>query len=588
MDMPRAAAADSNALRPDRPARPLRLYLLALIAGTALPLILLSLAEAFTAFRDRQRMAETGLTATARAMSTSLEHLIQGSVSALNMLGHAGALERGDLAGLYQAAQRALPYQSWYAVWLVDRDGRQVFNSLRPYGDALPSMKGMKYVQDAFANGRPAVSGLEHGRLTNQPYIAIAVPLQRHPGYVLVAGLRPDALSALIAPSAISRGGGIASIVDHDGRVIARSRDSEKWIGQPGRLSLLEAVGHGAEGLFRGRTLEGQSVYTVLAPVSGTAWSLAVGTPAEYVESPLLGALRTTVLTAGALLLLASVLALLLSRRIARPIASLAEAAGRIARGEPATVHGDCRIAEMRPLVQALQAASAANAERRRLAQRERELAFQLEAAEERERRKISQDLHDDLCQTLAAAQIRLEGLRRHRDREVMRDANEVWALIDAANRSTRSLAQDIAPPVLYEFGLVPALEWLAEELARRFKLQVRIHDDGRPNALSPEASSVLYRAVRELLINVAKHAHSATAELSIGCSGDWVVISVTDAGVGFVPSTECAVGQGGLGLAGVRERLATMGGSLDIRSAPGEGTEVTIQMPATRTAQAA
>ena len=169
---------------------------------------------------------------------------------------------------------------------------------------------------------------------------------------------------------------------------------------------------------------------------------------------------------------------------------------------------------------------------------------------------------------------------------KVRREAQEVWALVDSANRSTRSLAQDIAPPVLYEFGLVPALEWLAEELARKFKLDVRIDDDGRPKELSSEAASVLYRAARELLINVAKHARSPVAEVSISGSADGVVLSVTDAGVGFVPFAEGAVGQGGLGLASVRERLAAMGGSLDIRSARGEGTEATIQMPSIRAAR--
>ena len=147
-----------------------------------------------------------------------------------------------------------------------------------------------------------------------------------------------------------------------------------------------------------------------------------------------------------------------------------------------------------------------------------RALAADLEAAEDRERRQIARDLHDDLGQTLAAARIRLAALCDDARGDVRARATEVGALIDQANNAIRSLAAQLAPAVLHELGLVAALEWLSEEIERTFQLSVTIADDGRDKPLSQEARSILYRAVRELLINVAKHAQ--TAQRSWSASG--------------------------------------------------------------------
>lgn len=207
-----------------------------------------------------------------------------------------------------------------------------------------------------------------------------------------------------------------------------------------------------------------------------------------------------------------------------------------------------------------------------------RSLAAQLEAAGDNERRQIARDLHDDLGQTLAAAQIRLAALRNDGSGEVRAKANEVGELIDRAHSAVRSLAAQLAPAVLHELGLLAALEWLGEEIETTFKLKVSVIDDGEPKPLSQEARSILYRAVRELLINVAKHAQTDSAVVECDTVQDRIVIRVSDSGVGYDVATDAR--PRGVGLISVRERLSNIGGATAVSSARGAGTVVTLTAP--------
>jgi len=209
-----------------------------------------------------------------------------------------------------------------------------------------------------------------------------------------------------------------------------------------------------------------------------------------------------------------------------------------------------------------------------------RALVSELEAAEDRERRQLARDLHDDLGQTLAAARVRLAGLCGDARDDVRDPAEAVAALIDQANASTRSLASQLAPEVLYELGLTPALEWLCEEVGRTFGLEVTVHDDGRPKPLSHEARSILYRGVRELVINVAKHARTDNAIVEVERADDQIVVRVSDAGVGYDPAASAAMPRRGLGLASMRERLSFIGGTLEVQSRQGDGTVAVLSAP--------
>ena len=212
-----------------------------------------------------------------------------------------------------------------------------------------------------------------------------------------------------------------------------------------------------------------------------------------------------------------------------------------------------------------------------------RALTLELMASEARERRVIAADLHDGLGQSLAVATLKLTALVHPEGGEskddFLRQLQEIEDTIDRSNATVRSLSTQLSPPVLYQFGLGAALEWLTEEMMRTYGLSVELSLGGLPQ-LDETVSSALFRIVRELLINVWKHAEVSKAEVSASsdAAGGELSIVVADAGVGFdvehllKPSVNNSYG-----LFSIRERVAFLGGTMRIDSGPGRGATVMI-----------
>jgi two-component system, chemotaxis family, CheB/CheR fusion protein len=212
-----------------------------------------------------------------------------------------------------------------------------------------------------------------------------------------------------------------------------------------------------------------------------------------------------------------------------------------------------------------------------------RALSAALSLTEERERRAIAADLHDDLGQTLAALKMRLDLLHKRAPAgplaDDLRSASEL--LLQASNR-VRSLAFQLSPTILYELGLVPALEWLADEMRRTYALQVTVEaDSGARVSLDASMRTILFRAVRELLINVSKHADTHLAKVVCRTEGAHMVIIVADNGKGFDAKILFdPKAQRGFGLLAVRERVTSLGGTMKCESIPGDGSRVTLELP--------
>ncbi|MBA3316373.1 MAG: response regulator [Planctomycetota bacterium] len=218
-----------------------------------------------------------------------------------------------------------------------------------------------------------------------------------------------------------------------------------------------------------------------------------------------------------------------------------------------------------------------------RRSQQLRMLASELTKAEERERRRLAQMLHDDLQQMLVAARMHITAITPEasptRMIELIRHVDD---LLDRSIRLSRNLTHRASPPVLYDAGLAPAFEWLGRQVEEEHGLEVEVDCDDEAQPESQDTRIFLYQACRELLFNVVKHAGSKRCKLAMHRAGnDEVQVSVCDEGTGFDPDEKGEIGKGdGFGLFSIRERLELIGGRMEIESVAGEGTCVRLFAP--------
>ena len=217
-------------------------------------------------------------------------------------------------------------------------------------------------------------------------------------------------------------------------------------------------------------------------------------------------------------------------------------------------------------------------------AQKLRLLSAELSLAEEAERRRIAEMLHEDLQQLLVAARMQLAALGRTQDaaqREPI--AREIADALERAFQLTRTLSVELAPPVLYEHGLAAALEWLAAETRKNYNIEVTVEADCSANPKAADVRIFLFRAVRELLLNSAKHAGGSAVHITMQHRRpDNVRIIVADNGHGFDPNLldDKRTGSQTVGLLNIRERVSSFGGEFLINSGPNRGTRITLSLP--------
>ncbi len=204
-------------------------------------------------------------------------------------------------------------------------------------------------------------------------------------------------------------------------------------------------------------------------------------------------------------------------------------------------------------------------------------LTSELLFAEENERHRISNELHDGLNQLMTLALLRTAQLKDATRGASHELATEIERILNDAGRSARSLTYQLSPPILYDLGFEPAIQWLAEDVQRTYGLEVELDDDGEAAPLDDRVRILLFRALRELLINIAKHAGAKRAHITFQRSAERLTISVRDDGKTFDPNTDAPRGSG---LDAIRERLANLGGRMRIQSDPRTGTEILLETP--------
>jgi signal transduction histidine kinase len=196
----------------------------------------------------------------------------------------------------------------------------------------------------------------------------------------------------------------------------------------------------------------------------------------------------------------------------------------------------------------------------------------------EMEVRRIAHALHDEAGQTLTAVHLKLAEMERQMFSQGAAGFVEVRQLLGRVEEQLRQFSHELRPALLDEFGLVPALEALADSFGKRTGLDIAVIATTRERFPTP-LETALYRIVQETLINANRHARARRVTIQIRVETKMIHCSVLDDGVGF----DCEAAREGLGLLGIRERLVNLCGRLTITSRIGEGTRIAVALPMER-----
>jgi signal transduction histidine kinase len=215
----------------------------------------------------------------------------------------------------------------------------------------------------------------------------------------------------------------------------------------------------------------------------------------------------------------------------------------------------------------------------RRNRERLRSLATQLEDVEERERRRIAENLHDLIGQTLAIANMKLGLLARTTTGEAQHgEIEEVRRLNQRMLDETRNIITELSPPVLEEQDMQTAVEWLIDHFREKHDLDIDYEERLDDTEISYPIRRFVFRTLRELLFNVIKHARTRKVDVDVESGPTSVNLRVRDKGLGF--DTTRLEDTDGFGLFSLQERVEAMGGSLELDSVEGSGTNVRVMVP--------
>jgi signal transduction histidine kinase len=208
-----------------------------------------------------------------------------------------------------------------------------------------------------------------------------------------------------------------------------------------------------------------------------------------------------------------------------------------------------------------------------------KDLSARLVQAQETERRALSRELHDEVGQSLSAVLVELRNLSTGQagrlDAQSRNHVETIKGLVENAVRVVRNMSLLLRPSMLDDLGLIPALKWQARECSKRTGMDVSVAAEFDSDNLPDDYKTCIYRVVQEALHNCARHSQATTVRIKLLQERDWLMLTIQDDGQGFdARQTK------GLGLLGIQERAARLGGRCEIHSMPGTGAIVSVQLP--------
>ena len=479
----------------------------------------------------------------------------------------------GNAKRTLRAALLRSPVLDAIVVVAKEQTGKKVlWQELRHQDLADETLLALPEVNAAFDLGRQSVAHLMEGRRSR---VVFLVPVRDWNGqvtHVACAVANPAAPTwlAMLKPSAL--GSGSASLVDDRGRVV---------------------IGSGSASLAAERDDIIAAGDLKIAP-----WQIVLRQTRDEALGPIL-VQRSRILVLAPLLV---VLALLFSwgatHSVTEPLKALNVAARRIADGnleEAVPPQADDEVGKLGRSLEVMRVALKTSLDEltashdvleqrvQARTQELRQLLSKIVSVQEDERRRIARELHDETCQTLAALGMKLDAALSAPTPETVHERlTEARAFAGRTLADIHALIYDLRPSVLDDLGLFPAIRWLAEHSLTPANIAYRCEVTLPGHKLSSERETTLFRAIQEAIRNVARHSEATQVLIQVEEHEHDLLVEIEDDGHGFDPASVTVPGPSGrgLGLLGMRERLAMVGGAVEVISSPDAGTRVVLRVP--------
>lgn len=565
-----------------------------LILWTILPLTLLLIGVAFTGVYSHERsmrlLVEDRDQALATVNATQIRDLVRQRALVLQELADAEAFHHQDLAAKRAVLAEAVEMNRLFAgdIALLGETG-DFFLAADDTPAWIKDHTQLAALANAVMTRQDVAATLLFGTAQENDVILLGVPVRDADGNMsgVLAGL--ISLYSLELESLLSQAQvgerGVVYLLDSSGRILAHSHPESARDNLEGHTGVAIALQDEGAGATLCQAPDGERMALAYAPVgfAGLGWRVVIEQPWREVIGPVLRYSQFMPLVA-VLAAIASLLTLYYGvRSIVQPLQALGRRAEQVAWGDfSATGESVGGVEEIENLRRTLD----------HMAQRIQsyqtgmhDYIAAITRGQEEERQRLARELHDDTVQALIALGQRVEmaqkSLPANPDRATKRLA-QARDMLTETLEGVRRFSSDLRPLYLEDLGFIPALEMLVREADRQETLSVYFAMAGSVRRLPPDLELAAYRIVQEALNNVTQHAHATNAHVIVRFKADHLILLVKDNGQGFeapdLPDTLAR--QGHFGLMGIQERALLYGGQLTIRSAPGEGTEVTVRLP--------
>jgi signal transduction histidine kinase len=586
----------------------LRSHLVTLVLAAVAPVLIFAAIIVWQDLVERREILDRGMRNTATAISLGIDGEVRESLAVLETLASSPFLDSEDFRSFYDLCVRAMARRPTAYVILFDATGRPLVHSSRAYGSPAPNpvtgtkpagadrryvdvpFGGGDQVKQAFATGATVISDLFVSLVTLAPRVSLDLPVVRDGGtrYVLEMSIDAQEFARLLAVQPAARDS-ILSLVDRRGVIVARTLDAEQNIGRRAAPDLAEAVARAASGGSAGTTLEGKPVYRALVRSGLTGWTTSLDVEKSVALAPLTESIA--LLTGGAALavLLGLLAALLVGKRIQRPIAQLAGAAEALARGEPAELD----IAAVRELQDLHRALVAAGASARTVAQAEA-----ASRAKDEFLAMLSHELRNPLAALTSAAHVlkladpsaeAAVKARRIVERQTKQMTRLVNDLLDISRIKLGKLALDTERLDLGDAVGRLTNVWRASGRFERHRVSLEV----APAWVDADRARI-EQITANLLDNALKFTPPGKAiRITVGLEAGDAVLRVADEGSGLAAedtkrvfelfvSHDANAGGLGIGLALVKRLAELHGGAVAVASeGPAKGATFTVRLPA-------